>query len=193
MPRLEPVELLTPRLRLRWMREDDAEAHFALFSNPDVMRYLGRPALTERAQSVEAIGKALADYASGQALRLAIELRDNGGTEGALIGDAGLWALDDANRRCNVGYSLAPAHWGRGYAVEALETLLGHGFDVLGLNRVEADIDPHNTGSRRVLEKLGFRKEGHMPERWIVDGVTADTEFYGLLRSHWLARDRSRV
>jgi [ribosomal protein S5]-alanine N-acetyltransferase len=54
-------------------------------------------------------------------------------------------------------------------------------------------LTPHNAGSRRVLEKLGFRKEGYMPERWIVDGVTADTEFYGLLRSHWLARDRSRV
>jgi ribosomal-protein-alanine N-acetyltransferase len=184
MPRLEPIELRTPRLTLRWMTDTDVDAHFDLFSDPEVTRYLGRPAWTERAQAVEAVGKVLAHYASGEAMRLGIELR----ATGALIGDAGLWRLDDANRRCDIGYSLARAHWGRGYAIEALEALLAHGFDTLGLNRVEADIDPRNTGSQRVLEKLGFRKEGFMPERWIVDGVPADTAFYGLLRSYWDAR-----
>jgi ribosomal-protein-alanine N-acetyltransferase len=184
MPKLAPIELLTPRLKLRWMNQADVESHFAVFSDPEVVRYLGRPAWTERAQALEAIEKTLANYASGAGLRLAIEARDTG----QLIGDASLWRFDDANRRCEVGYSLARAHWGRGYAVEALEALLAHGFDALGLNRVEADIDPLNTGSRRVLEKLGFRREGYMPERWIVDGVAADTEFFGLLRSYWLAR-----
>lgn len=76
---------------------------------------------------------------------------------------------------------------------EALQALLTYGFDTLGLNRVEADIDPRNTGSQRVLEKLGFRQEGYMPERWIVDGVTADTAFYGLLHSDWMARGRRAV
>jgi RimJ/RimL family protein N-acetyltransferase len=186
MPVLAPVELLTPRLKLRWMTQADADAHFALFSDPQVTRYLGRPAWTERAQAVEAIDKVLAHYASGEAMRLGVELR----ATGSLIGDAGLWRIDDANRRCDVGYSLARAHWGRGYAPEALEALLAYGFDTLGLNRIEADIDPHNTGSQRVLEKLGFRKEGYMPERWIVDGVSADTAFYGLLRSYWRARNQ---
>jgi ribosomal-protein-alanine N-acetyltransferase len=53
---------------------------------------------------------------------------------------------------------------------------------------VEADIDPRNTGSARVLEKLGFRKEGYMPERWIVFGEMADTVNYGLLKRYWDAR-----
>jgi ribosomal-protein-alanine N-acetyltransferase len=189
MPTLAPIELHTPRLTLRWMTEADIDAHFALFSDPEVTRYLGRPAWTERIQAVEAIGKVLANYASGEAMRLGLALR----TTGELIGDAGLWRIDDANRRCDIGYSLARAHWGRGYAAEALEALLTYGFDTLGLNRVEADIDPRNTGSQRVLEKLGFRQEGYMPERWIVNGVTADTAFYGLLRSGWMARARSAI
>jgi len=187
MPVLAPLELLTPRLTLRWMTQADADAYFPIFSDPEVMRYLGRPAWTEHVQAVEAIDKILAHYASGEAMRLGIELRETA----ALIGDAGLWRIDDANRRCELGYSLARAHWGRGYALEALEALLAHGFDALDLNRVEADIDPRNAGSQRVLEKLGFRQEGFMPERWIVDGVTADTAFYGLLRSYWRAREQS--
>jgi RimJ/RimL family protein N-acetyltransferase len=91
-------------------------------------------------------------------------------------------------RRCEIGYALASKHWGQGYATEALEALLDHGFRALGLNRVEADIDPHNVGSARVLEKLGFRQEGYMPERWIVHGEPADTAFYGLLRRYRDAR-----
>jgi len=63
--------------------------------------------------------------------------------------------------------------------------LLGHGFAALDLNRIEADVDPRNEASARVLEKLGFRQEGYMPERWIVQGEPADTVYYGLLRRHW--------
>jgi RimJ/RimL family protein N-acetyltransferase len=184
MPTLTPIELLTPRLKLRWLREADTEDYFAVFSDPQVMRYLGRAAWTERSQASDQIAKMLDNQASGVGLRLAIELRETG----RLIGDACLFHFDDANRRCETGYSLASAHWGRGYAFEAMEALLGYGFDALDLNRVEADIDPLNAASGRVLEKLGFRREGYMPERWIVNGVTADTAFYGLLRSYWRAR-----
>jgi ribosomal-protein-alanine N-acetyltransferase len=84
--------------------------------------------------------------------------------------------------------SYGSKYWGQGYVTEALEAMIRYGFDVLDLNRIEADIDPLNIGSARVLEKLGFRKEGYMPERWIVGGKTADTVNYGLLRRYWHER-----
>lgn len=188
MPTLNPVELETTRLKLRWMDEDDAEAHFAVRSDPEVARYLSRGPWTELAQAVESIEQTRANYASGTGLRLGIVLRETG----QLIGDASLYAFVDASRRCDIGYTLGQAHWGRGYAAEALEALLGYGFDALDLNRVEADIDPANAASSRVLEKLGFRREGYMHERWIVNGEPADTVFYGLLRSYWRARQAPR-
>src|SRR5437763_14637707 len=166
------------------MNEADAEAHFAIHADREVARYLSRPPWTELAQAQEAIQQTLAQYASFEALRMGIMLRDTG----QLIGHASLFHFVDDSRRCEVGYVLGRAHWGHGYASEALEALLGHGFDTLDLNRVEADIDPANTASGRVLEKLGFKREGYMPERWIVDGVPADTVFYGLLRRDWRAR-----
>jgi RimJ/RimL family protein N-acetyltransferase len=60
-----------------------------------------------------------------------------------------------------------------------------YGFRKLDLNRVEADVDPGNVASDRVLERLGFRREGHTPERWIAQGHAADTVFYALLRRHY--------
>jgi RimJ/RimL family protein N-acetyltransferase len=80
---------------------------------------------------------------------------------------------------------------GNGYMNEALVSLLEFGFSQLALNRLEADIDPRNTASAKSLERLGFRKEGHLRERWIVAGEVSDSGLYGLLRSDWQARELS--
>jgi len=181
MPTLTPIELFTPRLKLRWMEASDAEAHYAVFSDPDVARYWSSGPWTALDQAHEHITATQAAYADGSGMRLGIALRETG----ELIGNASLHRFVDTSRRCELGYALARAHWGYGYVSEALRALLDFGFTALDLNRVEADIDPRNTASARVLEKLGFRKEGYMPERWIVQGEPADTAYYGLLRRYF--------
>jgi ribosomal-protein-alanine N-acetyltransferase len=69
--------------------------------------------------------------------------------------------------------------------------MLEHAFQRLDLNRLEADIDPRNAASARTLERLGFQKEGHLRERWIVNGEISDTGLYGLLRREWLERTKA--
>jgi RimJ/RimL family protein N-acetyltransferase len=71
---------------------------------------------------------------------------------------------------------------------EALQEVLRYAFETLDLNRLEADIDPRNLASARTLERLGFQKEGHLRERWIVSGEVSDTWLYGLLRREWQER-----
>jgi RimJ/RimL family protein N-acetyltransferase len=71
---------------------------------------------------------------------------------------------------------------------EALQGLVGYAFQTVALNRLEADIDPRNTASARTLERLGFQKEGHLRERWIVNEEISDTDLYGLLHRDWQAR-----
>ncbi len=71
---------------------------------------------------------------------------------------------------------------------QALQALLGYAFQTLDLNRLEADIDPRNLASAKTLERLGFQKEGHLRERWIVNDEVSDTALYGLLRREWLER-----
>jgi RimJ/RimL family protein N-acetyltransferase len=181
MPDLLPVTLTTERLTLRWMDEGDTAGHYAVFSDPAVARYWSSEPWSDIEQARQAIAATMAAYADGSGLRLALVLRDSG----ELIGNASLHHFFDQNRRCEIGYALASKHWGQGYATEALRAIIQHGFDALNLNRIEADIDPRNIGSAKVLEKLGFRKEGYMPERWIVFGEFADTVNYGLLRRYW--------
>lgn len=179
MPGLTPTVLATERLTLRWLEESDAAAQFAIFSDPAVTRYWSRPPWTDMAQADEHIAQTLAGYADGSALRLGVV------HAGELIGNVSLFAFSEQNRRCEIGYALNSKYWGQGYTGEALRAVLDYGFRELDLNRIEADVDPRNLASARVLERLGFRKEGLLPERWIVHGEPADTALYGLLRRYW--------
>ena len=104
---------------------------------------------------------------------------------GRLIGECSLFNLMEQCRRAEVGYTLAFEAWGQGYMNEALNSLLAFGFSQLRLNRIEADIDPRNLASARSLERLGFKKEGYLRERWIVSGEVSDSGLYGLLASDW--------
>ncbi|MFN3792423.1 GNAT family N-acetyltransferase [Massilia sp.] len=176
--------LTTERLTLRPMTMRDAADLFAVFSDPAVVRYWSAEPWTSISFAENAIARALDGYRDQSEVRFGIELAETG----LLIGTVNLHHFFPQNRRCELGYALGSPHWGKGYATEALEVALDYGFHELRLNRVEADIDPRNGASAAVLERLGFRKEGYMPERWFVHGQMADTVNYGLLRSYWDAR-----
>ncbi|HEY5801516.1 MAG TPA: GNAT family protein [Burkholderiaceae bacterium] len=175
--------LRTPRLQLRLLAPEDADALFALMSEPEVMRYFSEPPWGDHARAVEQIEKDTQAFLDGAYYRFAIEVQ----ATGAMIGTCTLFAIHQQNRRAEVGYALHPAHWGQGYMAEAMDALLAHAFGTLDLRRLEADIDPRNTASAALLHKLGFQKEGHLRERWIVGGETSDSDLYGLLRREWRA------
>lgn len=98
-----------------------------------------------------------------------------------VIGTCTLFHLDRDNRRAEVGFALGRPWWGQGLMAEGLTTLLDFCFEGLELRRLEADVDPHNRASIRLLERLGFRCEGLLRERWNVGGALQDSALYGLL------------
>lgn len=177
------LPLRTPRLTLRPLAAPDAESLFAIFSDPEVMRYWSTPPWTTMAQAQAFIERDHAGLESGEHLRLGIERT----ADGALLGQCTLFGISRGCRRAEMGYCLGRPHWGQGHVHEALCALLDYGFGPLELNRVEADIDPRNAASAKVLERLGFLKEGHLRERWIVAGEVSDSALYGLLRRDWRA------
>lgn len=175
----------TSRLRLRPYRADDDEAMFALYSDPRVMRYWSFPSWVEVAQARGYLEKARAGMDSGEIFPWAIADR----ASDRLIGALTLHSLHVEQLRAEVGYSLSPDYQGRGLAAEALRCGLAHAFDVLGLVRVEADIDPRNVASWRLLEKIGFVREGLLRQRWRVNGEVCDSAFYGLLADEFIRED----
>ena len=84
-----------------------------------------------------------------------------------------------------IGYCLDDTAWGQGFATEAAGAVLQWAFGTLDLNRVQSGADTRNRASERVLEKLGFVREGTLREDCIVNGEVSDDSVYGLLRREW--------
>lgn len=179
-------ELEGERIRLRGFREDDLHDFYAVHSDVEVMRYWSSPAWTELSQARERLANARDGRDAERLLCWAIADRD----DDRVIGGVTLFAIDRVQGRAEVGYSLRSDQWGRGLAREALELALAHAFDTLGLRRVEADIDPRNTSSCGLAERMGFVREGVLRERWLVADALQDSAMYGLLARDWRAHHR---
>jgi len=170
--------LETARLRLRPYRVSDRERVFELFGDPQVARFWSFPAWTELAQA-EAFLAPLVGPLADDAKSLPWAIAD--GTTDELLGTATLFDVHRDQQRAEIGYSVRASCWKRGYAREAVHRVLVHAFGDLALRRVEADVDPRNTGSLALLESLGFTREGYRRERWNVAGEICDSVVYGLL------------
>lgn len=180
---LHTPTLTSARLRLRPFEDADADAIFALQSDAEVLRYWDSPPWTDRARADAFIARShqMADEDDG--LRVAVERL----TDAAFVGWCTLPSWVPEFRSIKLGYCFTRDSWGHGYATEAARTLLGWAYDHLDLNRVQAEVDTRNPASARVLEKLGFVREGTLREDCIVDGDVSDSWVYGLLRRDWAA------
>jgi len=173
--------LKTPRLLLRPFAETDEDAIFALQSDTHVLRYWDSPPWKELAQAERFILACRQMEVDGTGARVAIErIADRG-----FIGWCSLSRWNPIYRSAKLGYCLDEAAWGNGFATEAAGALLQWAFDTLDLNRVQAETDTRNVASSRVLEKLGFVREGILREDCIVDGDVSDSWVYGLLKREW--------
>jgi RimJ/RimL family protein N-acetyltransferase len=181
-PSSVPV-LTTPRLILRAVCDTDASDVFEINSDPETVRYSSHPAYTSLDEVAGFLARTYASFDDQSQLRWAVErLEDK-----KMIGLCSLFGLDFSNLRAEIGYTLNRQAWGQGYMSEAVRAVLDYSFNHLQLRRIEADAEPRNTASTVLLERLGFKLEGLLKERWFVNGEVQDTAFYGLLRSGWQA------
>lgn len=177
-------ELCGKRVRLRGPRTDDADALFALYSDPAVMRYWSRPPMAARSEAEGLIAEILDGFGQRTMLNWMVTQRD----DDAVIGTCTLFRFDPRHRRAEIGYSLRADRWGRGLAREAVALALDWAFATLGLHRIQAGIDPRNDASRTLLQRMGFVSEGLLRERCFVGEAVSDTEIFGLLADDWQAR-----
>ena len=171
------------RIALRRLTRDDVDALFAVFGDPEVMRFWSTPPHVDRSEAASLVERIDAAVAARTLFQWGIVPHE----VGAVIGTCTLVGIDWSNRRAEIGFALARAHWRRGYATDALRRVLRYAFDELGLTRLEADVDPRNGASLRTLERLGFRREGLLRERWFVAGEVQDSVILGLLAREWRA------
>ena len=172
-------ELATDRLRLRAPLVRDAAAILAIFGDPEVTRYHSVTTLTTLAEGRAALERLEQRYAARDTIRWAIELVENG----EMIGTVGLLRFDFEHRHAEVGYKIARRWWGRGLAPEAVAAVIGYGFSVLDLHRIEAGVLPGNDASVRVLQKLGFLEEGPRRDYLYAKGRFHSFRWFSLLET----------
>jgi RimJ/RimL family protein N-acetyltransferase len=151
---IEPP-LVTERLLLRPMEPGDEEAFHAIWSARPVLDALGEPGPWSRRATRDRLARKIAHQAAHGFGTWAVCEREGG----RLVGEGGLQYLENGPE-IEVGWRMAPAVWGRGYATEAARAWLDAGLRELALDRVVAVVEPDNVASRRVAEKAGMTRAG---------------------------------
>ena len=174
--------LETDRLILRQMRLSDAEDVLIFRGDEYVQRFNSAPLKTV-AEARDFIAEGLAGFYQKKSIPWGVTLRG----EDRVIGGFGFNWWDTYHRRAEVGYDLARAHWGKGYATEALRAICRFGFEQMDLNRIETETLLDNTESVRLLERLGFTHEGtRRGYSWeYLDKAFHDGGVFGLLRGEF--------
>ena len=176
-------QLETPRLCLRELVLEDAQAIFNIRGDYEVTRYNTGLAYDRIEQARDLIQAIRAGYVDCAELRWGITLKPNP----TVIGMCGFnyWVRHD--RRASIGYDLARAYWGQGLMTEAVRAMVDFGFSRMNLNRIEADADGRNPASARVLQKVGFKHEGIQHQQFFENGSFYDLHLFALLRSEYIA------
>jgi len=98
-----------------------------------------------------------------------------------LIGTIGFWRMDKANYRAEIGYMLMPEMQGKGLMHEAISTSIRYGFEEMKLHSIEANVNPANLLSKKILEKNGFVQEAYFKENYYYNGRFLDSSIYSLV------------
>jgi [ribosomal protein S5]-alanine N-acetyltransferase len=173
--------LLTSRLILRELHDEDLDSFIDIFSRDEVTRYYGRDVVTSSEEANDLLQKMKSGFLEKRGIRWGIEARDTK----QLIGTIGYHLWSPLHKRAEVGYELHPDYWNKGYATEAIKTALSYGFQEMDLNRISAIVYFENQASNRLLEKIGFQKEGIKREYMLQGNQFHDTYFYSLLKSDY--------
>ncbi len=169
---MRPHEIKTARLRLHPLAEADVDELHALWSSPEVRKYLWDDEVIARERTASLVEQSLHLFAAHGYGLWGARLHDRE----ELVGFGGFWYFHTPPK-LELLYGIAPEHWNRGLATEIAQALVRYGFEELGFSEVWASTDAPNAASARVLEKAGLQFE----RRAVVDGL--ETLFYCLPRS----------
>ncbi|QCW04585.1 GNAT family N-acetyltransferase [Natrinema pallidum] len=176
-----PVFLNGDRIALRPIEEADLEFLQAQVNDPTIWRSIGRSRPLNGEQERDFFDNVIC---GDDTVDLLI------GVDSTPIGTIGLFEFDWEARTAEIGYWIAPDHHDRGYGTEATECVVEYAFDQLGLHRIAAHVFEFNDPSQRLLETVGFTKEGVHRDADFVDGEYQDVYWYGLLEDEWRRQRR---
>jgi [ribosomal protein S5]-alanine N-acetyltransferase len=183
------TRIVTERLVLRPPRTSDVpEMRLALRKNADHLRpWSVAPTSGDDPASLASVSRLLLrhrrEWKQGQTYVLLIAPRED---DRAIVGRIALGGiLRGAFQNAYLGYWIDAEHQGRGFMTEAVRAATSFAFESAGLHRVQAAVMPRNAASRRVLEKVGYRREGAAERYLCIAGVWEDHAIFALTTEEW--------
>jgi RimJ/RimL family protein N-acetyltransferase len=185
LPLRPEFPITTERLVLRPFAESDFDVLFDMESRPEVVRYLMWDVMDRDAVRTLLERRLRQGQIDGDdtALVLVATIPPSD----RMIGEFMLRLTSERHRQGEIGWSLHPDAQGHGYATEAARELLRLGFEELGLHRIAADADPRNTGSLRIMERVGMRREADYVDAFYLKGEWVGETHYAILEDEWRA------
>ena len=177
LPKTFPI-LETERLILRSLTPDDKEGVFRNFSDQEVTKYLMSP-FKNIGQAEDIITAFVEEFEQGSALTWAITLNSNGEFLGTCSCEI------NSGDRVELGFDLAPSHWGRGLMNEALRAVLQFGFENMNLQQFKAHTYLLNHRTIRLLKQLDFNLDGALSNNCFMSGKFHDEIFFSLWKANW--------
>jgi len=175
------VTITTPRLTLRRLTVDDAQAMYDNWATDEkVTKYLSWNVHESVEDTKELLTQWVAGYDNLETYHWVIEF---GGT---IIGTINFHAISNWDEHCEMGYCIGSKWWNMGIATEAVGEVIRFAFEELNANKVCALHDTENIGSGRVMQKNGMKQEGLLREHKVrKDGTHGDLAYYAVLKSEW--------
>jgi len=169
--------LHTERLDLRQVLLDDARLIYDFNSDVEALHHIARDPFPSIAPAENRAATFRAEFLDKTALWWTFVRR----SDGVPVGYGGLFDVDANASSAEIGYGLLREFWRCGYATEAAAAMLSFGIGPMRLHRVHARVNPGNTASERLLEHLGFTKEGLLRDAEYARGRYFDMSVYGLI------------
>ena len=169
--------LKTERLSLRPLEAEDATAIHQMMSDVEVMAFWDSEVIDDPTLTIDIVQSQLEEIAREEARYWTMQLAADGG----FMGVCDLSEIDRRHSRADVGFMVARRYWGGGYTFEAMHAVIGHAAQALRLKRLQARTHLGNVRSMRLLDRLGFKREGLLRGYVERDGERRDVVLYGLL------------
>ena len=182
----KPFPLIeTERLRLRKISRKDVNEIFFLRSDKRVLHYLDKAPAKTKKDAYDFIKIVHDAEKNADGITWGITLKNIE----KIIGTIGFWRMQKEHYRAEIGYILHPDYWGKGITQEAITVVIKYGFEVMKLHSIEANVNPDNAASIRLLEKNGFVREAYFKENYYFDGSFLDSAVYSLIISDHIKRN----
>jgi ribosomal-protein-alanine N-acetyltransferase len=174
-------ELESERLIYREVTPEDIEDIFKIYSDPEVAKYDWYKPIDTKDDALSIINRFRGEFKDKEEITWGVARK----SDNKIIGYCCLGDFDDDSIRSQIGYGFNRCEWNKGYATEAINILVKFGFEVMNLNRIEAEVTLGNDASIKVLKKANFIQEGIFRERTIMKGEFVDDVILAIIKRNY--------